>query len=38
MAENTMQPATAAQLHFLKLLKREGYLEDEEMVRNGSTV
>ncbi len=25
MAENTMQPATAAQIHFLKLLKEEGY-------------
>ncbi len=30
MAENTMQPATAAQLHFLKLLKEEGYLSEEE--------
>ncbi len=25
MAENTMQPATAAQIHFLQLLKEEGY-------------
>ena len=33
MAVNAMQPATAAQIHFLKLLKEEGYLEDEEPVR-----
>ena len=34
MAENTMQPATAAQLHFMKLLKSEGYLEDEDAARS----
>jgi DNA-binding transcriptional LysR family regulator len=38
MAENTMQPATAAQLHFLKLLKAEGYLNEEEPVRIGETL
>lgn len=32
MAENTMQPATAAQLHFLKLLEKSGYLKAEEEV------
>ena len=32
MAENTMQPATAAQLHFLKLLKEEDYLQEDEPV------
>jgi DNA-binding transcriptional LysR family regulator len=36
MAENTMQPAPAAQLHFMRLLKKEGYLEDEEIIRNGA--
>ncbi len=34
MAENITQPATAAQIHFLKLLKKEGYLKDEEPVRS----
>ncbi len=33
MAVNAMQPATAAQIHFSKLLKEEGFLEDEEPVR-----
>ena len=32
MAENTMQPATAAQLHFLKFLEEEGYLKEEEFI------
>jgi len=31
MAENTMQPATAAQIHFLGLLQEEGYLTDEQI-------
>ncbi|RUA18353.1 MAG: hypothetical protein DSY55_00325 [Clostridia bacterium] len=30
MAENTAQPATAAQLHFLEMLKEEGYLKEKE--------
>ena len=30
MAENVMQPATAAQLHFMKLLQAEGHLERED--------
>ncbi len=34
MAENAMQPATAAQLHFLKLLKEEGYLQEDEPMRS----
>jgi len=38
MAENTMQPATAAQLHFLKLLQAEGYLNEEEPVRIGEAL
>jgi DNA-binding transcriptional LysR family regulator len=29
MAENVMQPASAAQLHFMKLLKTEGYLKPD---------
>ncbi len=29
MAENAMQPATAAQIHFVRLLKEEGYLREE---------
>ena len=31
MAENAMQPATAAQLHFVKLLQDEGYLQEEDI-------
>lgn len=30
MAENTMQPATAAHLHFIKLMKAEGFLQEED--------
>ncbi len=31
MAENAMQPATAAQIHFVRLLKEEGYLQEETL-------
>ncbi len=34
MAENTMQPATAAQLHFLKLLREDGYLQEEAPIQS----
>ena len=30
LAENTMQPATAAHLHFMKMLADEGFLSEEE--------
>jgi len=36
MAENTMQPATAAHIHFIKLLAGEGYLQDDDL--NGERV
>jgi len=35
MAENIMQPATAAQLHFMKLLQEEGYLQEDEEANSG---
>lgn len=38
MAENTMQPATAAQLRFMGLLQEEGYLRKESLGNDSGNV